>query len=83
MRRLVQRKQNAAGEDEEEVETAESLEAFQHRVNLYVALQLQKASSSTRDSYKDEQVYQMRKEIIGDFIKATILKKCKNSDCET
>ena len=79
MRRMVRRNQTADGE--EEIESVETIEAFQHRVNLYVALQLQKASTSTRDSYKDEQVYQMRKEVISDFLKTTILKQCKNPDC--
>lgn len=80
LKRLSRRRQTGGGE-EEEMETVESMEDFQSRVNLYVAIQLQKASTSTRDSYKDEQVYQMRKETISEFLKATIQKKCKNADC--
>ena len=59
----------------------ESLQEFMMRVNLYVAVHLSRASNSKRDHYKDTLVYQARKDLISEFLKATLLAKCQNSDC--
>ncbi|GLB34003.1 putative DNA-dependent RNA polymerase [Lyophyllum shimeji] len=61
----------------------ETTEQFMMRVNLYVAVHLQRASDSKRDHYKDGLVYQARKELINEFLKATLLNKCQNSDCSS
>lgn len=74
-------KKGRRAEDEDEDEPAESYEAFEQRVNLYVAAHLATASSSKRDSYKDGLVYQARKEAINDFIKTSMTKKCQNTSC--
>lgn len=80
--RLNTQKRSKGGEGEEDDdEPAESYEAFEMRVNAYVAAHLATASSSKRDSYKDSLVYQARKDVIQDFLKATILKKCQNPSC--
>lgn len=59
----------------------ETPEEFMMRVNLYVAVHLSRASNSKRDHYKDALVYQFRKDLITEFLKATPLNKCQNSDC--
>ncbi|KAI0677397.1 beta and beta-prime subunits of DNA dependent RNA-polymerase [Trametes maxima] len=76
-----QTKKSKRIEDDEDDEPAESYEAFEQRVNLYVAAHLATASSSKRDSYKDGLVYNARKEVINDFIKTTMTKKCQNPSC--
>ncbi|KAK1231823.1 hypothetical protein PQX77_005037 [Marasmius sp. AFHP31] len=69
---------NVGDKDSEE---DESPVEFMSRVNRYVALHLSLASGSTRDSYKDGLVYQARKELINEFLKATILSRCQNEGC--
>jgi DNA-directed RNA polymerase I subunit RPA1 len=59
----------------------ESPQEFIARINLYVAIHLARAPQNTRDSYKDALIYQTRKDLINEFLKACILKKCQNSDC--
>ncbi|OSD04393.1 beta and beta-prime subunits of DNA dependent RNA-polymerase [Trametes coccinea BRFM310] len=76
-----QTKKKRGVEDDDDEEPAESYEDFEKRVNLYVAAHLATASSSKRDSYKDGLVYQARKEVINDFIKTTMTKKCQNPSC--
>lgn len=66
---------------DDDEEDAESDHAFEQRINTYVAVHLATASSSRRDSYKDSLVYQARKELIDEFLKATMLKKCRNPSC--
>nr|AIE40066.1 RNA polymerase subunit 2 [Wolfiporia cocos] len=68
-------------EDEDEEDTAESDQQFEQRINTYVSIQLAAASSSKRDSYKDGLVFQERKKIIEEFIKITMMRKCKNPGC--
>jgi len=69
-------------EDANEAEVPdETPQEFMTRINLYVAIHLYRASSSKRDNYKDGLVYQTRKDIINDFLKSCILKKCQNGDC--
>jgi hypothetical protein len=54
---------------------------FQARVNLFVLLHLGRASGSQRDEYKNALVYQARKDLITEFLKATVLRQCKNKEC--
>ena len=67
--------------DKEEEVSRESPQAFIARINLYVAIHLARTPNNTRDSYKDALVYQARKDLINDFLKSCLLKKCQNSDC--
>lgn len=66
-------------DDEED----ESIEAFSARLDLWVQVQLamSRASGSKRDNYKDGLVYQTRKDLISDFLKSTILTRCRNEGC--
>lgn len=66
---------------EEDEVPDEKPEEFIMRVNLYVAVHLSRASSSKRDHYKDALVFQTRKDLINEFLKATLLKKCQNGNC--
>ena len=68
-------------EEDEEDEPAESYEEFEARVNLFVASHLTAASGSKRDAYKDALVYQARKDLISDFLKTAMRKKCENKNC--
>lgn len=84
----VRKKKRRGGDDEEDetVETGlpdETPQQFMTRVNLYVAIHLSRAKDSTRDDYKDGLVYQTRKELINDFLKNTLLRKCLNGDCNS
>ncbi|KAG8969893.1 hypothetical protein FRC03_000139 [Tulasnella sp. 419] len=64
-----------SGDIEDDIE--ESMEDFEKRVNLYVAVCLRKANGTKRDDYKDGLVYQLRKDLILDFVKtASTFKKC-------
>jgi hypothetical protein len=67
--------------NDEEESTEETPEEFQLRVDLFVKVHLGRASGSKRDHYKDGLVYQTRKELITEFLKATILRKCHNEGC--
>ncbi|EIN10866.1 beta and beta-prime subunits of DNA dependent RNA-polymerase [Punctularia strigosozonata HHB-11173 SS5] len=79
---LIPQKKNKgsaqADGDEDEDGVIESSEDFAKRVNVYVDLQLARASSSKRDDYKDGLVYQARKDLIQEFIRISQLKKCMN-----
>lgn len=80
----LQLKTHKAQKDKEEdidMEDAETEVQFMQRVNLYVAVHFARAPANKRDNYKDILVYQARKEIINEFLKATVLKKCLNKDC--
>ncbi|KAG6868169.1 hypothetical protein C0993_006837 [Termitomyces sp. T159_Od127] len=88
----LSRKSRKKAGDEDELETEatdkhdvpdETVDQFTMRVNLYVAVHLSRASNSKRDHYKDGLVYQTRKDLISDFLKATLLKKCQNADSYT
>jgi hypothetical protein len=59
----------------------ETSQEFMMRVHLYVAVHLSRASNSKRDHYKDALVYQARKDLMNEFLKIILLKKCQNSDC--
>ena len=74
----------SAEEEEEEEDTHvpdESPSEFIARLNLYVAIHLARSPKNNRDSYKDGLVYQARKDLINEFLKSCMLKKCQNSDC--
>lgn len=64
--------------DHDEDSRDETVEEFEKRLDLYVAIHLVRTSSSKRDHYKNELVYQSRKEVILDFIKTAIAKTCHN-----
>ena len=70
---------NKDGEEEEV--SQETPQAFIARISLYVAIHLARAPNNTRDSYKDPLVYQARKDLINEFLKNCVLKKCQNNDC--
>jgi len=59
---------------------AETLEAFEQRVQVFVQLNLLRASGS-RDNYKHGLVYQARKDLIQQILKAALLKRCNNPGC--
>ena|ERR1700722_9747145 len=59
----------------------ETLESFQERVNMFVTVHLCRAAHSKRDDYKDNIVYQARRDLISEFLRATALKQCKNDGC--
>jgi DNA-directed RNA polymerase I subunit RPA1 len=76
-------KQSQEGEGEGEETIAEDvMQDYHKKIQLYVQLNLAMASQSKRDHYKDTLVYQERKAVMSEFLKATLLKKCQNSDCE-
>ena len=60
----------------------EKPEEFMARINLYVAIHLSRTKNS-RDDYKSENAYQLRKEVIQEFLRNCILKKCQNGDCSS
>jgi hypothetical protein len=68
------RKEKDAGNE------SETLEAFAQRVQAFVQLNLLRASGS-RDDHKHTLVYQERKDLIQQIIKASLLKRCQNPGC--
>ena len=70
---------NALDDDEDSAE--ESIESFEKRVNAFVRLQLLRASGSKRDEYKSSLVFQARKDLILNFQKNSMVKKCQNPEC--
>lgn len=87
----VSRKKEKGGKDEDAEDASEVEEdsgvadetphEFIARINLYVAIHLARSPTNTRDSYKDGLIYQTRKDLINEFLKACISKKCQNGDC--
>jgi hypothetical protein len=71
-----QRKEHELGVKTE----TESLEAFEQRVQAFVQLTLLRASGS-KDNYKHGHVFQARKDLIQEVLKASLLKKCLNPGC--
>ena len=67
------------GDDDESVD--ETLQNFELRLNLFVQIHLNRASSSKRDHYKDGLVFQARKDLIQEFRKVIQVKKCQNEGC--
>jgi hypothetical protein len=75
----VNLQESRKGEGEDEDEDGESIEEFEARLHKFVQGNLQRASSSKRDHYKDDLVYQARKEVIVEFMRAVVSrKKCAN-----
>lgn len=58
----------------------ETLEAFEQRVQAFVQLNLLRASGS-RDNYKHSLVFQTRKGLIQDVLKASLVNRCQNPGC--
>lgn len=58
----------------------DTLEAFEKRVQAFVQLNLLRASGS-RDNYKHSLVYQARRDLIQQILKASLLKRCQKSGC--
>lgn len=73
-------KEMSGGEEEPDVPD-ETPHEFIARINLYVAIHLARDPKNSRDSYKDGPVYQARKDLINEFLRSCLLKKCQNSDC--
>ena len=68
-------------EEEEEEEPEESFDDYEKRVNAFVTIALATASSSKRDDYKSGLVFEERRQVIHEFMKTILLKKCKNANC--
>jgi DNA-directed RNA polymerase I subunit RPA1 len=66
--------------EQDDENEAETLEAFEKRVQAFVQLNLLRASGS-RDNYKHGLVYQARKDLIQQILKASLLKRCQNTGC--
>ena len=95
-RRKKKTVKNTADEDSEAGDSDEQKDAqmedvsvetevqFMQRINLYVAVHLARAGpTSKRDDYKDALVYQARKEVLHEFLRAAMLKSCQNNDCRS
>lgn len=66
--------------DRDAEKDGETLEAFEKQVQAFVQLNLLRASGS-RDNYKHSLVYQARRDLIQQILKASLLKKCQNPGC--
>lgn len=76
---LQQRLSESKDVDNDNEDSADESDSdYIKRINLFVAVQLHRASSSKRDDYKDGVVYQTRKNIITDFLKSCISNSCRN-----
>lgn len=65
------------GEDDDEEDEEDAIvEQYEGRIDTYVRAALLRASGSKRDSYKDNMVYQARKDLIAGFNKIALAKKC-------
>ncbi|KAH9482769.1 DNA-directed RNA polymerase I subunit rpa1 [Psilocybe cubensis] len=73
--------EDAIDDDKDSDVPDEAPHEFMARLNLYVAIHLARSPTSTRDCYKDGLIYQTRKDLINEFLKACISKKCQNEDC--
>ncbi|TCD69860.1 hypothetical protein EIP91_005937 [Steccherinum ochraceum] len=67
--------------DDAEGAAIEEMDDFAMRIELWVQNHLRSASSSKRDSYKDGLVYQERKAVIHEFIRAAQRRKCSQPSC--
>lgn len=65
-------------EEEEEEEDSKDIHVYAARLTTYVEGSLRGASGSKRDTYKDNMVYQARKDLISTFNKIAMVKKCSN-----
>jgi hypothetical protein len=66
--------------DQDAEKDSETLEAFEKQVQVFVQLNLLRASGS-RDNYKHSLVYQARRDLIQQILKASLLKRCQNPGC--
>lgn len=66
-------------EDDSEDE-AETLAAFEGRVQVFVQFNLLRATGS-RDNYKHGLVYQARRDLIQQILKASLLRRCQKPGC--
>jgi DNA-directed RNA polymerase I subunit RPA1 len=65
-----------AGDGPEEAKDEVALNI--QRINDYVEKAFKVHGRGQRDAYKNELVFQTRKEVITEFLKYTMLKKCAN-----
>ena len=79
---LSRKSQEGDEEEGEETVAEEVMQDYHKKIQLYVQLHLAMATQTKRDHYKDTLVYQERKVVMSEFLKATLLKKCQNGDCE-
>jgi hypothetical protein len=69
------------GSKGEDGEAAETIDEFRQRLELFVKNCLKDAPASSRNDYKDDPVYQARKDAIQSFLKAVVgCKKCAHCD---
>jgi hypothetical protein len=66
--------------DQDAEKDSETLEAFEKQVQVFVQLNLLRASGS-RDNYKHSLVFQARRDLIQQILKASLLKRCQNPGC--
>jgi len=64
--------------EEDSAEAQDDVTLNVKRVNDYVETAFKVHGKGQRDAYKDELVFQTRKEVITEFLKYTMLKKCAN-----
>ena len=74
-------KQGKLTDEDAEEDAQESFDVFERRLNTFVGIHLTGPSSSKRDNYKENQVYQERKAVIQEFLKTAMSKKCQNPNC--
>jgi hypothetical protein len=69
----------AAAEDKkgggEDDDGGEGVEEFEARIHRFVQMSIERASSSKRDDYKESLVYQARKDVIAEFMRAIVARK--------
>ncbi|KAI0033330.1 hypothetical protein K488DRAFT_47922 [Vararia minispora EC-137] len=77
------RKANIDDDDDDDATEDEPAAVFIHRINTFVQLNLFQArkAGAKRDTYKDSLVFQARKDLILDFHKTAMIKKCQNPNC--
>jgi hypothetical protein len=79
------KKKNIDDDDDDDAEEDgdEPLAAFTQRIFVFLQANLAKAriAGVNRDSYKDALVFQARKDLILDFQKIAMVKKCQNPQC--
>jgi len=64
--------------DEEATEVQDDVALNVKRINDYVEKAFKVHGRGQRDAYKDELVFQTRREVITEFLKYAMLKKCAN-----
>lgn len=64
--------------DEDAAEVQDEVTLNVKRINDYVETAFKVHGKGQRDAYKDELVFQTRKEVITEFLRYAMLKKCAN-----